>query len=142
MYWLIPLIIGLLLLVVFLFFRAKEQRVIAVIIKGFVSLMFIITALVAWLTSHNPQSIFGIFVLLGLVFGLAGDVLLDLKFIDLTREMLYTKLGFLAFLFGHVFYITGLLINFFDFPMKIQRCSGFGRSECNHTSYIVYSFCT
>ena len=119
MYWLIPLIIGFVLLAVFLFFRVKEKRVTAVIIKGVVSLMFIATALVAWLTSKNPHGLFGVFVILGLVFGLAGDVLLDLKYIDLNKEMLYTKLGFLAFLFGHVFYITGLFVCFFDFTANI-----------------------
>ena len=119
MYYLIPLIIGLVALIVFLYFRAKEKRVIAVFIKGFVSLMFIATALVAWLTSKNSQNNFGVFVFIGLVFGLAGDVLLDIKFIDLKREMLYTKLGFLAFLFGHVFYVTGLFINFYDFNTNI-----------------------
>ena len=68
-YWLIPLIIGILLLGVFLYFRVKEKRLIAVIIKGCVSLMFIATALVAWLTSKNPNHMFGLFVVIALVFG-------------------------------------------------------------------------
>lgn len=115
LYWLIPLIIGVLLLGVFLFFRVKEKRVIAVIIKGCTSLMFIATALVAWLTSKNPSSTFGIFVLIGLVFGLLGDVFLDLKYIVLKKEHLFTVLGFLAFAVGHIFFTTGLFIHFFNF---------------------------
>ena len=118
-YWLIPLIIGFVLLAVFLFFRVKEKRVTAVIIKGFVSLMFIATALVAWLTSKNPQSLFGVFVLLGLLFGLAGDILLDVKYIDLKRELLFTRLGFIAFAVGHIFYVTGLFVNFFNFNASV-----------------------
>ncbi len=111
LYWLIPLITGFILLAVFLFFRVKEKRVTAVVFKGLVSLMFIATALIAWLTSNNPYSNFGIFVVLGLFFGLLGDVFLDIKFIDLDRETLWTSLGFCAFGVGHMFYISGLFLN-------------------------------
>ena len=118
-YWLIPLIAGLLLLGVFLFFRVKEKRVTAVIIKGFVSLLFIVTAIVAWQTSNDPSNKFGMFVLIGLFFGLLGDILLDVKFILKDRELLFTILGFLAFLFGHFSYISGLFFTFFDFSRNI-----------------------
>ena len=114
-YWLIPLSIGVLLLGTFLYFRVKEKRGIAVILKGFTSLMFIATAVVAWLTSKNPHHMFGVFVLVGLFFGLLGDVFLDLKYMTKDKEHLFTVLGFLAFLFGHVCFISGLFIYFFDF---------------------------
>ena len=119
LYWLIPLIIGVLLLGVFLFFRVKEQRKIAVILKGCTSLMFIATAVVAWLTSKNPNSWFGIFVIIGLFFGLLGDVFLDIKFIDTKKEHLWTVLGFFAFAAGHIFFTSGLLSYFFDFKANI-----------------------
>lgn len=119
LFWLIPLVIGFVLLAVFLYFRVREERVTAVIIKGFVSLMFIATALVAWLTSKHPSSTFGVFVLLGLFFGLLGDILLDLKFIILKKELMYTILGFFAFAIGHIFYVTGLFIHFYDFNSNI-----------------------
>ena len=118
LFWLIPLIIGIVLLGIFLYFRVKEKRVIAVIIKGFVSLMFIATALIAWLTGSNPHSTFGIFVLCGLFFGLLGDVFLDLKYIA-KNELLFTILGFFAFAFGHVCYVSGLFIHFFDFNANV-----------------------
>ena len=115
LYWLIPLIIGVILFGAFLYFRVQEKRIIAVILKGFTSLMFIATAVVAWLTSKNPNNWFGIFVIIALVFGLAGDILLDVKYIDLKREHLFTVLGFLAFAAGHIFFSTGLFVFFFDF---------------------------
>ena len=118
-YWLIPLVIGFLLLGVFLFFRVKEKRVIAVVFKGLTSLMFIATALVAWLTSQNPNTTFGVFVVLGLFFGLLGDVFLDLKFIVLDKEDLYTMLGFIAFAIGHIFFISGMFVHFFDFTKNV-----------------------
>lgn len=119
LYWLIPLCIGIVLLGAFLYFRVKEKRVIAVVFKGLVSLMFIITALVAWLTSHNPSSTFGIYILVGLFFGLLGDVFLDIKFITKNHELLFTILGFLAFAFGHIAFITGLFMNFFNFNANV-----------------------
>ena len=114
-YWLIPLSIGVLLLGTFLYFRVKEKRTIAVILKGCTSLMFIATAVVAWLTSKNPNHMFGLLVIIGLFFGLLGDVFLDLKYMTQNKERLFTVLGFLSFLVGHVFFITGLFIFFFDF---------------------------
>ena len=119
MFWLIPLITGFVLLGVFLYFRVKEKRVTAVVIKGFVSLMFIVTALVAWLTSKNPDNIFAVFILFGLFFGLLGDILLDIKYIDLNRELLFTRLGFIAFAVGHIFYVTGLFVYLFNFDANV-----------------------
>lgn len=113
--WLIPLIIGLIAFVVFSIFRVRQQRVIAVWIKGFVSLMFILTGILGFIFSNNPHSSFGIFILIGLFFGLLGDVFLDLKYISLKHTFLFTTLGFIAFTLGHACYVTGLLLNFFDF---------------------------
>ena len=118
-YWLIPLIIGVLFLVAFLIFRVKQKRVIAVVLKGLTSLMFIITGLVAWKCSNNPNTTFAIFVLLGLFFGLLGDVFLDIKYITKNHEYLFTALGFIAFGVGHIFFITGLFIHFYDFSKNI-----------------------
>lgn len=113
LFWLIPLIIGVILLVLFLIFRVKEKRVIAVILKGLTSLCFIATAIVAWKTSNNPNTTFGIFVILALFFGLLGDVFLDIKYI--TKDFLFTVLGFIAFGIGHIFSIVGLFIHFYDY---------------------------
>lgn len=115
LFWIIPLIIGIILLLVFLVFRVKEKRVIAVIIKSVVSLMFIITAIVAWKTSTNPNHPFGICVLVGLILGLFGDVFLDLKYIVLKHELLFTILGFIAFALGHTAYISGLFTFFYNY---------------------------
>ena len=121
LYWLIPLIIGAVLFIVFLYFRVKEERIKAVYIKGLVSLMFIATALVAWLTGSGSHNTFGVFVLIGLLFGLVGDVLLDLKYIvSKEKEMTYTVLGFFAFFFGHVFYSLGLFLKFYSFESNIM----------------------
>ena len=115
LFFLIPLIIGCLLLIAFLIFRVRQNRLVAVILKGLTSIAFISTALVAWLTSNNPHTMFGVFVLIGLFFGFLGDVFLDIKFMTTKYEGLFTSLGFIAFGIGHIAFITGLFINFFDF---------------------------
>ena len=117
-FWIIPLVIGIILLTVFLIFRVQEKRVIAVIIKGFTSLCFIITALVAWQTSKIPNNGFGIFILIALFFGLLGDVLLDIKYISKEHSLLFTRLGFVAFGVGHIFFATGLFIQFYQHEMN------------------------
>ena len=119
MFYLIPLSIGIVLLGVFLYFRVKEKRVHALMLKGLTSLMFIATALVAWLTSKNSTSYYGLFVIAGLFFGLLGDVFLDLKYIVLPKEKMYTILGFCAFGIGHIFFTTGLFLHFFDFTRSV-----------------------
>lgn len=119
LFWIIPLCLGAISLGAFLYFRVKEKRLLAVILKGLTSLLFIDTALVAWLTNHNTQSMFGLYVVIGLFFGLLGDVFLDLKFMSEIREDLFTRLGFISFGIGHVFYITGLFVCFFNFSANV-----------------------
>ena len=112
-YWLIPLIIGAVFLTIFLVERVKEKRVTAVIFKGLTSLMFILTALLAWMFSNRPTCSFGIFILIALFFGLLGDVFLDIKFITKKYEDLFTRLGFISFGIGHIFFISGLFQYYF-----------------------------
>ena len=112
-YWLIPLIIGAVFLTIFLVERVKEKRIIAVIFKGLTSLMFILTALLAWMFSIRPTCSFGIFFLIALFFGLLGDVFLDIKFITKKYEDLFTRLGFISFGIGHIFFISGLFQYYF-----------------------------
>lgn len=120
MIWLIPYIIGLVVLGPFLYFRVKELRLLAVIIKAIVSLLFITTALVAWLHTNHGDNYFGLYVIVGLVFGLFGDVLLDLKYMSKKHEFVYTISGFFAFAFGHAFYLAGLFIYFYNFNANVM----------------------
>ena len=112
MFFLIPLSFGIISLFPFLYFRVKEKRVIAVYFKAFVSLMFILTALIAGLHSKIH---FNVYILIGLFFGLLGDVFLDLKYIVTNKEDFYTKLGFISFAFGHLCYLLGLLLYQYDY---------------------------
>ena len=119
MFYLIPLCIGSALLCVFLVFRVMQRRVVAVIFKGLTSLMFILTALVAFLVSKSPNVLFASLVLVGLFFGLLGDVFLDLKYIILSKETMYTITGFVSFGIGHIFFLTGLFTTFYNYSASV-----------------------
>ena len=114
-----PLILGMLLLFPFLYARVIEKRVAAVIIKAFVSSLFIATAIVSTATSKNPSTPFTGFIIPGLFFGLLGDIFLDLKYIILKREMSFTVLGFIAFAIGHLFYVLGLFLYYYDYSSSV-----------------------
>ena len=120
MIWLIPLIIGYVLLIPFLYLRIKELRLLAVIIKGIVSLLFITTALVAWQNSKHSDNLFGLYIIIALFFGLCGDILLDLKYMSRKKELIFTISGFFAFALGHAFYLTGLFTEFYNFDANIM----------------------
>ena len=119
LYWLIPLCFGIISLVVFLYFRVKEQRVKAVILKGITSLFFIATGILSFLSSQSPRVTFGVFTIIGLFFGLLGDIFLDIKFITKNYEYLFTALGFITFGIGHICFTTGLFLNFYDFSKSV-----------------------
>ena len=52
------------------------------------------------------------FVVFALVFGLLGDIWLDLKYIYPEHDAAYTYAGFAVFGIGHLLYMTGILLEF------------------------------
>ena len=104
--------VAIILLVWYIIFKCKKYDLKELFIKICVSLLFIIVALVATLNS-NKFSIVNVLIITGLTFGLIGDILLDLKYIDLERSNAYTYAGFIVFGLGHIMYIASLIINFY-----------------------------
>lgn len=104
--------IGALSLAWFLFEKIKAYSIKAVCIKAFTSLLFISVGVYGLFNSH--LKILGIFIVIGLVFGLMGDILLDLKYVYREKDYPFTLGGFIAFGIGHIFYITGMFAEFYD----------------------------
>ena len=100
--------LSLVLCVLFCWFRAQKATVYSLMIKTFASLCFIISAVFA-IRSSGPTS-FALLCVCGLVFGLVGDILLDLKIMYPKEENQYFVSGTLSFALGHVFYFLGAMM--------------------------------
>ena len=95
----------------FLFEKVKAYSLKAVCIKALTSLFFIALGFYGfWVSKLN---FLGLFVCLGLICGLAGDIFLDLKYVFKENDFGYTLAGFIAFGTGHIFYITGLILELY-----------------------------
>lgn len=95
--------------------KVKNYSVKAVAIKALASVFFIAVAVSGWYTSFEAGNfkLFGGFVILGLLFGLLGDVYLDLKCVYPKEDKIFTYLGFIVFGIGHIIYITGMNLEYY-----------------------------
>ena len=75
------------------------------------SLLFL--SLGIYLFFYKGQPNVGIFIILGLTFGLLGDVALAFKRIAKDKDKFFTLLGMTFFIIGHIFYTTGLFVNYY-----------------------------
>ena len=103
--------VGGLSLVWFLIEKIKAYSIKAVCIKAFTSLLFIALGIYGLCNTH--LKFLGIFIVIGLVCGLVGDILLDLKYVYREKDYAFTLGGFIAFGVGHIFYILGMILEFY-----------------------------
>ena len=103
--------LGLIALTFFLVEKIKNYSVKAVLLKTVASLFFIAVSAVG--LSKNGHHILTLFVVLGLICGMLGDVFLDLKYVYRNDDKPYTYAGFIAFGIGHILYITGMFLEFY-----------------------------
>ena len=75
------------------------------------SLLFL--SLGIYLFFYKGQPNIGIFIILGLTFGLLGDVALAFKRIAKDKDKFFTLLGMTFFIIGHIFYTTGLFVSYY-----------------------------
>lgn len=111
------LIIGLCLCVlttcIFIYFRVNKGGVSGVLTKALASLCFILLALFLG-ASKVGASYYGSYAITlltaGLVCGLIGDIVLDLKVIYPFHQNKYLAGGMTSFSLGHLFYIGALIL--------------------------------
>ena len=101
-----------LVLVFYIIEKCKAYTVKSVLIKFVVSLLFIGVALVA--AYSNGGQILNPFIIVGLLLGLSGDIWLDLKYVHKEHDKIYSYAGFIVFGVGHIFFITGMYLQFFN----------------------------
>lgn len=104
--------LGLIMLVWYLISKCQKYDLKELFIKLGLSFLFVILALFATYSSGKFE-LFNLLVIFGLVFGLCGDVLLDLKYIDLDRSLGYSYAGFIVFGIGHILYMAALILKYY-----------------------------
>ena len=108
----ILLSLGLIFAGLFIYGKVTNYKVTTNILKLITSLLFVSLAVYLFIYKGYPNV--GIFIIAGAFFGMIGDIALGLKRIFKEKDKLLTGLGMLFFLIGHIVYITGLSINFYD----------------------------
>ncbi len=109
-YYAISLTLGIILTLTFLVLRVKKGGFFGLFSKTVASIAFIVTALTA---ANDNRAIleFSLFMLLGFMFGMLGDIWLDLKWIYVEEKDYFLYAGFISFLIGHIFFISAIIHN-------------------------------
>lgn len=86
----------------------RGRNVPGLLIKSIVSVLYITTA--AFAIMERPETFrYGLWIIIGGVFGLLGDVYLDQKWIHLESMENYLRMGFSVFAIGHIFYVIATI---------------------------------
>lgn len=98
---------GIVLQGIFITVEHNEKYVLADILKGLAALMFVIIGFAGY--SSITSDALGKKIAVGLLFGLIGDVLLNLRFVLTKIGQKIFLMGILSFLVGHILYLLALL---------------------------------
>lgn len=93
------------LAVVFIVVRTLKGGHLGFVLKTLASTAFVISGIIG-LGSSTTGSWASILLVMGLLFGLIGDMVLDLKVIYPDSDKVYLNTGMLSFFLGHICYIT------------------------------------
>ena len=97
---------GAVLQAMFIAAEHREKYIAADILKGAASLMFVLLGYIAY---HTVNNAFNRQFFMGLLFGMIGDILLNLRFVFEKSGQKIFLAGILAFLIGHVIYLLALI---------------------------------
>jgi len=100
-------LIGMVLQGIFIAVEHKEKYVLADVLKGLAALMFVIIGFGGYLNQTTDPM--GKKLLIGLIFGMLGDIILNLRFVLGENGQKAFLVGILAFLIGHILYLAALI---------------------------------
>ena len=109
----ILLVVGILMSAIFIASKVINYSIKTIILKGIASLFFLAIAIVSFCLTSSGHFYFKLFTVLGLFFGLLGDIFLGFKYVTTKTKKMWILLGMFAFSFGHIFYIVALLLGFY-----------------------------
>lgn len=94
----------------FLYVRVTKGGVAGVLTKTLASVCFIALG-VAGVVSQSPNiDKASVFILFGLIMGLVGDIILDLKVVYPESNDMYLNAGMISFGIGHALFITAIIM--------------------------------
>ncbi len=108
----ICLALGIINLILFLAQRKPEVSLKVLFFKTTTSALFILTSFSAFYENDNCPEKLALLFFAGAVCGLLGDIWLDAKYIFPSEKNGLLKAGFISFLIGHIFFITGMFITY------------------------------
>lgn len=101
-------IFSLIFCLLFCWFRTKQANVYSLMLKALSSVCFILCGLFA--IKNVGSNNLNLLILAGLIMGLIGDVVLDLKIMYPEQSDQYFMAGTSAFTVGHLFYFMAVLL--------------------------------
>lgn len=121
---------GALFLGIFLFFRDKKGSFLAIFFKTLTSLMFVFTAIFS-LKEVGVNKTSYTLIIIGLCFGMIGDVFLDIKVCmkslnEPVKSDIFMYLGMTSFGVGHILYIISSVLDIPSILMYFYISLGVG----------------
>ncbi len=102
-------VISAVLALLFIVVRVWKGGLVALLIKTLASMGFVITGLIGVVVSDLPNTVPLALIVIGLLFGMVGDILLDLKVIY-DNDKIHLNSGMFSFTLGHICYFSALSI--------------------------------
>ncbi len=109
----ILLVVGAAMSVIFIVSKVINYSLKTIIFKTIASLIFVALGIVCFCLNPNGPFLFKLFTVLGLFFGMLGDLLLGFKYITTKTKNIWILAGMFAFAFGHISFILALFLGFY-----------------------------